>query len=321
MDIGKTKTFAVLLSRDLEITARCVAGPADIILGRERVVGALQQVINECVLGRGLSINDLDVISISWAGLDTERMRGRARGVVRELGLPAEKTVIEHDAVAALYTVTWGRPGIAVIAGTGAIAFGIDGEGRRARSSGWGWVIGDEGGAYWIAQKALNAASRAYDGRGRYTSLVDRLKQYYGVRDLLEIMDVVYSRECVTPGEIAKLSRLVDEEARKGDEVAREIMVGAGRELAAAAISVARKLNVIDKKVLVGGVGNVFNSQIVREVFKEEVKRGIPRAVVLEPVIGYKAVVGPVIIALKKLGVALSKRDVVKRIEELMDEL
>lgn len=40
---------------------------------------------------------------------------------------------------------------------------------------GWGWLIGDEGSASWIALQVLNAASRAYDGRGPKTTLVEKI--------------------------------------------------------------------------------------------------------------------------------------------------
>src|ERR1700735_156549 len=48
----------------------------------------------------------------------------------------------------ALAGATAGKPGIVMIAGTGSIAFGRNAGGRTARAGGWGFIFGDEGGAF-----------------------------------------------------------------------------------------------------------------------------------------------------------------------------
>ncbi|MCD6301746.1 MAG: hypothetical protein J7L82_06745 [Staphylothermus sp.] len=319
IDIGKTKTFAIIVDSEYNVYCKAVSGAAGIILDKEDIIGNLSSAINECLSKAGISINDLDLISISWSDLDTEKDRERARSIVREMGLPIERTIVEHDAVSAYYAVTWGKPGIAVIAGTGAIAFGINKKGERARSSGWGWIIGDEGSACWIAQRALNAASRAYDGRGPYTTLVERIKEYYNVNDLLDILNKVYTEQGSKPGEIAKLAKIVDEEARNGDPVAIEILKDAGKELALSAISVAKKLNMEEDDIIIGGVGSVFSSSIVLETFREYIRKSLRRAIIKEPIISYKAIMGPLIIALLRIGVTITEKDlnnIIERIEQ-----
>lgn len=42
-----------------------------------------------------------------------------------------------------------GRPGICLIMGTGAVAYGRNGA-RAHKSGGWGWKEGDCGSAYWM---------------------------------------------------------------------------------------------------------------------------------------------------------------------------
>lgn len=39
------------------------------------------------------------------------------------------------------------QPGVNIVAGTGAIGFGVDANGNMARASGWGPFCGDEGSA------------------------------------------------------------------------------------------------------------------------------------------------------------------------------
>ncbi len=317
IDIGKTKTIAVTFNQNLDILGSVSGGPADIILEPDIIKRNIDGVMKTCLDVSGLKFNDIDLIVFSWAGLDTKKDFEIAWSYVKELNYPIEKIIIEHDAVAAFYAVTWGEPGIAIIAGTGAIAFGIDKRGRRARSSGWGWLVGDEGSASWIALQALNAASRAYDDRGRYTSLVDRIKNFFGVNDLLEIVTYIYRMKPFDIGRIASIAVFVDEEAEKGDEIAMEIMRRAGLELALAVYTVAQKLDMIDEEIVVGGIGSVFKSKIVRRVFEENIRKMLRKAILKEPIIGYKAIIGPIIIALRKLGIEVNHRVVEKIMKQI----
>jgi N-acetylglucosamine kinase-like BadF-type ATPase len=319
LDTGKTKTIAMMFDSNLDILCSVLAGPVDITLSRETILTNITKAVDTCLKISKLGLDKVDLIVFSWAGLDTKKDFELAWSYIKELGYPLNKVVIEHDAVAAFYAVTWGEPGIAVIAGTGAIAFGMDRRGRRARSSGWGWLIGDEGSASWIALQALNAASRAYDGRGPKTTLVERIKQFFNVEDLLDIVTIIYRIDLTDISKIALLAKIVDEEAEKGDEIARSIMVKAGEELALATYNVAQKLDMLNESIIVGGVGSVFNSRIVRKIFEEKIRELMPKAILKEPIIGYKAILGPIIIALKRLGLSVDKNvveNIIRRIEE-----
>jgi N-acetylglucosamine kinase-like BadF-type ATPase len=319
LDTGKTKTIAMMFDSNLDILCSVLAGPVDITLSRETILTNITKAVDTCLKISKLGLDKVDLIVFSWAGLDTKKDFELAWSYIKELGYPLNKVVIEHDAVAAFYAVTWGEPGIAVIAGTGAIAFGMDRRGRRARSSGWGWLIGDEGSASWIALQALNAASRAYDGRGPKTTLVERIKQFFNVEDLLDIVTIIYRIDLTDISKIALLAKIVDEEAEKGDEIARSIMVKAGEELALATYNVAQKLDMLNESIIVGGVCSVFNSRIVRKIFEEKIRELMPKTILKEPIIGYKAILGPIIIALRRLGLNVDKNvveNIIRRIEE-----
>ena len=45
--------------------------------------------------------------------------------------------------------------GIALIAGTGSVAWGITPDGRAHRAGGWGYLLGDEGSGYGVARAAV----------------------------------------------------------------------------------------------------------------------------------------------------------------------
>uniref|UniRef100_A0A7C5XKZ1 ATPase BadF/BadG/BcrA/BcrD type domain-containing protein n=1 Tax=Ignisphaera aggregans TaxID=334771 RepID=A0A7C5XKZ1_9CREN len=319
LDIGKTKTIAMMFDDGLNVLCSTSSGPADITLDEDVIKRNINKAIDKCLKISNTDFDGVDFIVFSWAGLDTSKDFEIAWSYIKSLGYPLNKIIIEHDAVTAFYAVTWGEPGVAVIAGTGAIAFGMDRKGKRARSSGWGWIIGDEGSASWIALQALNAASKAYDGRGPYTTLVERIKQFYGVKDLLEVVTFIYRMKPFDIGKIAAIATIVDEEAEKGDEISKEIMARASEELALAVYNVAQKLDMLNEGIIVGGVGSVFNSKIVKNMFYERIKKMLPKAILKEPIIGYKAILGPIIIALKKLNVAID-RNVVEKVMNRVEE-
>ena len=310
MDIGKTKTFAIIIDEAGQVYAKAVTGPSGMWLKEETIVKNVSEAIRECLSKGNLSLDELDLISISWADLDTKADWENAWRIAEKLGLRKEKTIIEHDAVAAYYAVTWGKPGIAMIAGTGSIGFGINKRGERARSGGWGWIIGDEGSAYWIAIKALNAVSRAYDGRGEKTILSKKLKEHFSIDNELEILTKIYKEMGGEVKEIAKIAKIVDEAANEGDIIARRIMEEAGKELALCVLSIAKRLNMEKDKIIVGGIGGVYKSKHVRRVFHKLLEENLPNAEIREPLTGYTPILGPIIIAFKKLNIPLSEEKV-----------
>ncbi|KUO84878.1 MAG: hypothetical protein AT709_07655 [Caldivirga sp. MG_3] len=312
LDSGKTRTSAVAIDEGFNVLCRAEGRGGGLIYSNDVIKDALVTTINRCLRSMGVSADSVDLIVVSWADLDTEAYWVKASGIIGdvagELGLPGNRLMFDHDAVAAYYAITLGEPGVAVIAGTGAIALGMNRRGERARSSGWGWLIGDEGSAGWIALRALNAASRAYDGRGPWTSLVNRLASYFGVSNLLNILDKVYS-EPPEIDKIAELARLVSEEAERGDEVSVSILREAGRELALDAVSVAERLGMVSDSIVVGGVGSVFNSRIVWGTFKEAVKSRLTKATVRGPLTGQYSILGPLVMGLMKMGIRLTQRE------------
>lgn len=317
MDIGKTKTLAISLNEYGKVFGKFVAGPSGMWLKEEVIVKNVREAIEGCLRISNIKLNDVRLISISWADLDTPKDWENAWKVIEKVGIEKDKVLIEHDAVAAYYAITWGEPGVAVIGGTGSIAYGVNRYGERMRSSGWGWLIGDEGSAYWIAVRALNAVSRAYDGRGRETILSKMIMKYFGVKEELEILHKIYKELEGDPTEISKIAKIVDKAASLGDGVAVEILEDAGRELASAILCIVRKLNMANDRVIVGGLGGVFRSNIVRESFIKSIKENVSNAILRGPLIGDQAILGPVIIAFRRLGLTVSE----KIVEEVLDGL
>lgn len=98
-------------------------------------------------------------VGVGAQGLDTAAHARELADALGGLGYPA---VAVNDA-ALLVAAAGLETGIGVIAGTGSIAVGQDATGSPLFAGGWGWVLGDDGGAPAIVREATIAALTAHD--------------------------------------------------------------------------------------------------------------------------------------------------------------
>ena len=101
---------------------------------------------------------------------------------MRRIGFKAQVIVV-NDALVALVAGAGDAEGVVVVAGTGSIAYGRDASGRAARAGGWGYLLGDEGGGFWIGRAALMAVVRQFDGRGPVTLLTPMILEHLELSD------------------------------------------------------------------------------------------------------------------------------------------
>ena len=123
-----------------------------------------------------------------------------------------------------------GADGINVISGTGSMTYG-ERNGRGCRVGGWGELFGDEGSAYWIAVRGLNAFTRMSDGRLPRGPLYDAFKARVGISGDLDLIDVVMNRWQGRRASIADLSKTVVEADLRGDPTAAAILMEASAAL------------------------------------------------------------------------------------------
>ncbi len=129
--------------------------------------------------------------------------------------------------------------GVALIAGTGAIALGRDKRGGHARASGWGHLIGDEGSGFAIGYASLRAATRMADGRGPATSLLSAIIETWELTAPSDMIAHVYTQS--DKAKIARLAPLALSAWRAGDAAAGRIVRHAAAELALAVLAVDRR--------------------------------------------------------------------------------
>jgi N-acetylglucosamine kinase-like BadF-type ATPase len=226
------------------------------------------------------------------AGVGREAEHQEVRQRLEAAGL-AERVCLKVDAEAALAGAVPEGAAVVVIAGTGAVAWGRDAEGKRGRADGWGPLLGDEGSAAWIGREALKAAARAQDGRGPATALETAVARALGAETVAGLLSLPEP----TTAQVAGLARECDAAARRGDEVAADILGEAGQRLATAAEAVAQRLGLSDYAV--SWAGGAFASKALREAFRWDVEARLPGARVVAP--RYEPVVGAGLLALAEV--------------------
>jgi N-acetylglucosamine kinase-like BadF-type ATPase len=123
-----------------------------------------------------------------------------------------------------------GRDGVSLIVGTGVACFAM----AHDRSAVWavdgkGFLLGDDGGGFWIGRRGIAAVLRQADGRGPETALTQAAQHRFG--DLAELHVRLHSTER-SVNAIAQFARDVLDAAEASDAVASTIIDAAAEELA-----------------------------------------------------------------------------------------
>jgi N-acetylglucosamine kinase-like BadF-type ATPase len=289
LDGGGSHTVCVILDMAGVEVGRGVSGPSN-----HQSVGekAASHALAEAMDAARKSAGNPDLAAICWgmAGLDRPEDRTIIQRMAEQL-LPDHSVQVVHDSLIALVGGTeGGRTGVVIIAGTGSIAVGYHPSGRSARVGGWGHVLGDEGSGHYIALRGLNTATRALDGRGPETVLVERFIETAGSRSFEDLVNRIYLENWSAP-EIAGLAPAVLSAADMGDEQAVEIIDDSARELALTARVVIESLDMENESFEVVLSGGIFKgcSRMV-DLIRQELESLNPGIGVIlarrEPVIG-----------------------------------
>jgi glucosamine kinase len=291
IDGGGTKTTCAV-GDESHLLASATAGPSNVVrVGEVQARESLQQSVRQACAGAGITPAQVARTCVGGSGAARPELAEMVRRCLAEiLATPIE---VVGDMQIALEAAFDRGSGVVVIAGTGSIAYGRDQQGKMVRAGGWGFAIGDEGSAHWIGRTAVSAVLRASDrceASEREASEKDfahapmaaALCKAWGV-PLLQ--DLARAANSIPPPNFAALCPAV---FASEDEIATQVLTGAGRELAEVAAVAIGRLFAKDQTdpVPVAMTGGVFrHSTRVREVFYNELRKIEPRAQVLSQVV------------------------------------
>lgn len=265
IDGGGSKTIAVLADCTGKVVGSAQGGASNYqTIGLESACNSLVTVImaalDDANATLGVDLVDLEkiVIVMGLAGVDRPWDKASLSSVlISKLPGKPGQLLIENDARIALAGATGNKPGIILIAGTGSIALGIDDAGSQVRVGGWGPILGDEGSGYSIGKAALTAILREHDGRGKPTSLTDRVLSHLSITSPEELVPLVYQGPLQRP-EIAKLAEFVLSEASQDDPVSQHIVIKAAEQLVEMIGAVLSRLGLTNKPTTIAATGGLL---------------------------------------------------------------
>ncbi|MGA5502718.1 BadF/BadG/BcrA/BcrD ATPase family protein [Streptomyces umbrinus] len=190
LDAGGTRTRAVLASAvDGRVLGQGVAGPGNALtvpvpLLTDHLAEAVARAVPEADRARVVAVAGGFAGAAETSPDEPGRLNALAAltAALRRLGIAADSVGVSSDIEAAFASAP-GAPadGLALVAGTGVVAMRIRDRRCAVTVGGDGWLLGDDGGGFWIGRSAVRAALRMADGRGGPTTLADAVGRALGV--------------------------------------------------------------------------------------------------------------------------------------------
>ena len=301
VDGGATKTLAACYDSEGHVLGVAANGPSNFRnIGTDNASSNIRDAVLKSIERAGINKNEVEKITFALAGVkDSQKSTEIIDAFIKKLELKLPYMLL-NDGEAGYNSRFFKEDGIIAAPGTGMIAYGKSGS-RFERTSGWGWLIGDEGGAFYIGRRSLQEAAKIADGRtmGESTFL-SRLMEFFDVTEPRQLVNVVYTNP-VNIRLIASIARIVSDLANSGDGEAIEILREAASEAGKCVVSLKRAFN--DESLEVSGYGGVYRAgSIYWDKLVETVKAAYPDTKFRSPLFGYHAVLGSIYLVLDEAG-------------------
>ncbi|HLP08445.1 MAG TPA: BadF/BadG/BcrA/BcrD ATPase family protein, partial [Opitutaceae bacterium] len=157
IDGGGTSTRALLCDERGRVLGLGAGGVANHLhAGWGGAADSLHTAVHGAFTAAGLAPAPCAAAFLGMAATASDAARGRWREIALQLGLAraAAAVGVDHDVRIALAGGLAGRPGIALIAGTGSSCYGRTASGATWQAGGWGSILDDGGGGYWLGLRA-----------------------------------------------------------------------------------------------------------------------------------------------------------------------
>ncbi len=255
LDGGGSKTAAAIVDEEGSELGQGEGGPGNIASQPDRVLSeAIKAAVSKALMSAELPLNTrFHTVCAGMAGVSVEVRLTAFRKLLPEL-VPAEQWRIVPDYAAAYWGASGGEPGIAVIAGTGAVAYGRNREGQTLRVDGLGYLLGDRGSGFNLGLHALRYTLECMK-EGRMDPLSEAVVHYTGASGQSQILQWLYSD--FQTARVAGMAHEIGQLAEAGDPAARSLLSLMARRLRYSTREVRHKLW-MDRDVPVYPLGGLW---------------------------------------------------------------
>jgi N-acetylmuramic acid 6-phosphate etherase len=214
----------------------------------------------------------IDRAGVFLAGCGTEADRRSLKEICLKVW-PDAKIVTGSDRDSGLAAALDHGDGIVVNAGSGSSVTGRRGD-RIERAGGWGHILGDAGGGYFLSIQALRLILREHDLLHAEMQFTAKILHALSLNNLDELVRWVQTADKM---EIAMLAPVVFEAATEGDARMMEIIEEGARVLCEYTEAVASRLHLLAPKVALMG-GLFYRDSTYTHAFRRRLKKNLPDA-------------------------------------------
>ncbi|XP_014610703.1 PREDICTED: N-acetyl-D-glucosamine kinase [Polistes canadensis] len=224
----------------------------------------------------------LDCVGLSLSGCEEETTNRLLTNILLEEYPDAAKDYcVSSDTLGSLRTgLEVG--GVVLIAGTGSNALLINPDGKTHGCGGWGYMIGDEGSAYWIAYRACKYVFDDMDDLVKSPYPISyvwpAMRDFFKLTDRTSMLPHLYSN--FDKSKFAMFAKEIANGCDREDSLCLSIFKETGRLLARHVVALSKKAH-NDLKLSDGGlkvicVGSVWKSwKFMKEGFIDEIHSGL----------------------------------------------
>ncbi len=230
IDAGGTKTLAIVTDAGGREHGRGTGGPGNIAFNADTVVAdSVRTAVGEACRAADLDVSDRGFAGVcaGVAGYSVEPRRRAFEAILRQ-EIEANRYRIEPDYVIAYWGASEGRPGVVIVAGTGAVAYGRNAEGVSHKEDGYGYLLGDRGSGFNLGLYALRYTLERMQ-ENRSDALMEAVLAHTGARIQNEILQWLYGE--FSTARVASLAPIVGELAESGVPAARTLVAEMARRL------------------------------------------------------------------------------------------
>ncbi len=285
VDGGNTKTTAVVLDVLSGVVGVGDGGCSDIygVSSPSLALVELDRVVESALKSSGLGFDKLSAAVFSLAGADWPEDHAFLHQYLKRWCCGFEPIVV-NDSMGGLRLGSPCWEGIAVICGTGNAVGARKHDGACFHLGFWPDTVGSTS----LSQAALDAVLRDHLGLGPPTSLTVRTQELYGASDPIELQHCFTRRGGHGQRELVRMSPVLLDEADAGDEVALQIVSGAGQTMGAQGrVSAERiELDVVGTVTVMGGGLFKHPSSVLADAVMSQLSGTLAVRTTLPPVVG-----------------------------------
>ncbi|MEY2546806.1 MAG: N-acetylmuramic acid 6-phosphate etherase [Verrucomicrobiota bacterium] len=262
---GGTKTAWVLTERDgneLRVLDQGKLPPANLRLTSPE---ELRLIFSELP-------KEVNRVGAFLAGCATEEDRQSLVRLSAEIW-PKAKIVTGSDRDSGVAAALGSADGIVVNAGSGSSVTGRRDQ-KIEKAGGWGHILGDTGGAYFLVVQALRLILREYDLRRGEVQFASKILHALALNNLDELVRWAQTARKI---DIAMLAPVVCEAAANGDQHVVKILEEGASCLCEYTEAVATRLHMLAPKIVL--IGGLFQrDSIYAHTFRRRLKKNLPDA-------------------------------------------